>query len=293
MGGDDSPRLSRFSAILERTVYPLFRRVDFRGKGRLRAWLPVRSEGTAVAGFPGEMRLELDLRESLQRDFLFGLYDRHELELVRRYLRGGGDFVDVGAHIGMYTVAAALALGGRGRVLAFEPNPAARAQLEKNLALNGCDNVVVSGRAVADSVGETFLHVPETPDPSFSSLEAGRFAEGERVRVETTTLDREIESVGMRPAVVKVDVEGAELRVLAGMERTLEARPVLLVEVSAESGTELERRLEHLGYGAFQVAHRRLTPGLVGGQGLFNAVFLPSSHWTGGAPRGAGSRAPR
>lgn len=238
--------------------------------------MPVRSEGTAVAGFPGGMRLKLDLRESLQRDFLFGIYDRYELELVQRHLGGGGDFVDVGAHIGIYTVAAALTLRGRGRVLAFEPNPAARLQLEENLRLNDCDNVIVSGRAVADGVGETFLHVPDTPDPSFSSLERGRFTEGERVRVETTTLDREIESVGMRPAVVKVDVEGAELRVLAGMGRTLEARPVLLVEVSAESGAELERRLEPLGYRAFQVAHRRLQPGLAGGRGLFNALFLPS-----------------
>ena len=276
MGGDDSPATSRFSAILERTVYPLFRRVDFRGKGRLQAWMPVRSEGTAVAGFPGGMRLELDLRESLQRDYLFGLYDQYELELVRRHLRGSGDFVDVGAHIGMYTVTASLALRDRGRVLAFEPNPAARLQLERNLSVNGCDNVIVSGRAAADAVGESFLHVPETPDPSFSSLETGRFAEGKPVPVEMTTLDCEVDAVGLRPAMVKIDVEGGELRVLAGMTRTLDARPVLLVEVSAESGAELERRLEPLDYRAFRVAHRRLEPGLAGGRGLFNALFLPS-----------------
>ena len=268
-------RLSRFLAILERTVYPLFRRVDFRGKGRLRSWMPVRSAGTAVAGFPGGMRLRLDLRESLQRDFLFGLYDRYELELLRRYLRGGGDFVDVGAHIGMYTMAAALALRGRGRVLAFEPNPAARLQLEENLGLNGCENVIVSGRAVADAVGSTFLHLPATPDPSFSSLEAGRFPEGERIPVRTTALDLEVDAVGLRPAMVKVDVEGGELRVLAGMARTLDARPVLLVEVSAESGAEYERRLEPLGYTSFRVARGRLEPGLEGGRGLFNAFFLP------------------
>jgi FkbM family methyltransferase len=265
---------SRFCDILEHTVYPLFRRVDFRGKGRLRRWMPVRSAGRAVVGFPGGMRLELDLRESIQRDFLFGLYDRYELTLVRRHLRAGGDFVDVGAHIGMYTVAAALRR--RGRVLAFEPNPVALLQLENNIALNGCDHVVVSGRAVADSVGEALLHVPKTPDPSFSSLEAGRFAEGEHVPVELTTLDREVEALGLRPALVKIDVEGAELRVLAGMERTLDARPVLLIEVSADSASELERRLEPLGYRGFRVANRRLEPGLAGGRGLFNALFLPS-----------------
>jgi hypothetical protein len=64
--------------------------------------------------------------------------------------------------------------------------------------------------------------------------------------------------------------------VLAGMERTLEARPVLLVEVSAESGAELERRLDSLGYRTFRVARRRLEAGLAGGRGLFNALFLPA-----------------
>jgi FkbM family methyltransferase len=260
--------------VLTRTLYPVFRRVDFRGKGRLRRVLPVPEHGMVVAGFPGGMRLRLDLRESLQRDFLFGLYDRVELGLVRDWLRGGGDFVDVGAHVGMYSVAAALALGGRGRVLAFEPNPGAREQLEANLALNGCEGVIVSAAAVSDAVGETVLHVPATPDPSFSSLEAGRFAEGEPVAVETTTVDAAVREHGLRPAVVKIDVEGGELAVAAGMEETLSLRPALVVEVDPESGAELERRLAARDYRAYRVS-RRLEPGLGSAPGLFNAAYLP------------------
>ena len=186
--------------MLERALYPLFRRVDFRGKGRLRRVLPVRATGTVIAAFPEGFRMRLDLRESLQRDFLFGLYDRRELALLREHLRGGGDFVDVGAHVGMYTLAAAR--GTAGRVLAFEPNPHARAQLEANLALNGCTNVTVVPKAVAEEPGRAPLHVSETPDPSFSSLEGGRFAEGEPVAVETTTVDREVAAHGLRPSVV-------------------------------------------------------------------------------------------
>ena len=260
--------------MLARTLYPVFRRVDFRGKGRLRRVLPVPSAGVVEAGFPGGMRLRLDLRESLQRDFLFGLYDRVELRLVREWLAGGGDFVDVGAHVGMYSVAASLALRGEGRVLAFEPNPSARAQLEANLALNGCDNVVVRAAAVGDAVGEAFLHVPATHDPSFSSLEDGRFAEGEPVRVATTTVDGEVAALGLRPAVVKIDVEGGELRVVAGMEETLASRPALLVEVDAASGTELERLLGQRGYRAFRIGRRGLEPGLADATGLFNAAYV-------------------
>jgi FkbM family methyltransferase len=254
--------------VLERFLYPVFRRVDFRGKGRLRRVLPVRSTGTAVIDVGGA-RLNLDLRESLQRDFLFGLYDRRELELVREHLRDG-DFVDVGAHIGLYTVTAARAT--KGRVLAFEPNPLARAQLAENVRLNGCTNVAVVPKAVAGAARRALLHVPATPDPSFSSLAAGRFAEGAPIDVEVTTVDAEVDALGLRPSVVKVDVEGGELAVVAGMERTLrEHRPTLLVEVSEASAREVAGRLA--GYSGFRVG-RRLEP-LESGRGLFNALFVP------------------
>jgi FkbM family methyltransferase len=254
--------------VLERVVYPAFRRVEFRGKGRLRRVLPVRDRGEAVVSFPGGVRLSLDLRESLQRDFLFGMYDRRELALVRRQL-GGGDFVDVGAHVGLYAITAART--GARTVLAFEPNPRARAQLEENVRLNGCTNVIVRPRAVAARRGVSTLHVPATPDPSFSSLAAGRFAEGEPIRVETTTVDDEVRVLGLRPTVVKIDVEGLELDVVAGMEETVrEHRPAVLVEVNEETALELARLLP--GYSGFRVG-RGLEP-LGSGRGLFNAWFV-------------------
>ena len=181
-----------------------------------------------------------------------------------------GDFVDVGAHVGLYTVAAAL--HGPGRVLAFEPNPSARTQLDGNVALNGCANVLVVPKAAGDAPGSALLHVPRTPDPSFSSLAGGRFAEGEPIDVEVTTVDAEVEGAGLRPSVVKIDVEGGELAVVGGMQRTLERhRPVLLVEVNEASARELARKLA--GYSGFRVG-RTLEP-LESGRGLFNALFLP------------------
>jgi FkbM family methyltransferase len=259
--------------VLPQVLYPLFRRIDFRGKGRLRQRLAVPREGRPIVRFPGGVRLRLDLRESLQRDFYFGLYDQHELRLVARHLRGGGDFIDVGAHIGIYAVRAAVELRGRGRVLAFEPNPNARKQLVENLALNGCENAIVVPAAVAASTGRAYLHVPASDDPSFSSLEGGRFAEGAPLQVDTTTVDDAVAEHGLRPSAMKIDVEGMELEVLRGAERTLaDARPLLIVEVSEQSAPEVERLLG--GYRASRVGRWRLEPGLAG-SGLFNAVFLP------------------
>jgi FkbM family methyltransferase len=247
-------------------LYALLRRVPVPGIAKLRRVLRVPAEGVREASFPGGVRLSLDLRESIQRDWYVGVYDRRELRLLRDLLRGGGDFVDVGAHIGMYTVAAARALRDTGRVLALEPNPGARRQLEDNLRLNGCANVVVVPRAAAAARGRGVLHVPETPDPSFSSLQAGRFAEGEPVEVETTTVDEEVEAAGLDPVLVKIDVEGAELDVLAGMERTLERRPRLLVEVGPETAAVAGRVLAERGY---EPGPELTVPGLV------NVLFAP------------------
>ena len=257
--------------MLGQVLFPVFRRADFRGKGRLRGVLRVPKEGRPVVGFPGGVRLRLDLRESLQRDFYFGLYDRFELGLMAKRL--SGDFVDVGAHIGMYAIRAAHELEGRGRVLAFEPNPAARAQLAENVALNGCENVIVSEAAVSDEVGNALLHVPTTEDPSFSSLEPGRFAEGEPVDVEMTTLDAAVAEHGLRPSFVKVDVEGVELEVVRGARDTLARdRPTLLVEVNEQSAPEVQRLLPN--YRAERVAGRKLAE-VAGGSGLFNVLFSP------------------
>lgn len=222
--------------------------------------------------FPGGVRLRLDLRESLQRDFYFGLYDQPELRLVADRL--AGDFVDVGAHIGMYSIRAARALRCRGRVLAFEPNPFAREQLEGNVELNECDNVIVVAAAVGASPGHARLHVPASPDPSFSSLDGGRFEEGQPIDVEVTTVDAAVAEHELRPSFVKVDVEGAEVDVVRGMSETVaKFRPTLLVEVSDETAPEVQQLLG--GYQPFRLVRGRLVAGLDGCTGLFNAFFSP------------------
>jgi FkbM family methyltransferase len=260
--------------VLEHVLYPLFRRVEFRGKARLRNALPVPREGRPVVRLPGGVALRLDLRESLQRDFYFGLCDQAELRFMREHLQG--DMVDVGAHIGMYTVRAAreLAKRGRGRVLAFEPNPSARAQLDENLRLNACENVIVVAAAAGAAEGRAVLHVPASADPSFSSLEPGRFAEGDAVDVETTTVDAAVASHDLAPSFLKVDVEGRELDVLRGGVETLSRfRPTLLVEVSEQSAPEVQRLLH--GYRAYRIVRGRVRSGFDGCTGLFNVLFRP------------------
>jgi FkbM family methyltransferase len=260
------------AAALARVVYPRFRATPFRGLGRLRRVLPVPSTGVQVAEFPGGMRLRLDMEETIQQDYLFGMYDRLELRLVQRLLADGGDFVDIGAHIGFYTVAAALC---GSRVLAFEPHPRARAHLLANLELNATSAEVVP-KAVSSTAGGALLRVPETPDMSWASLEQRTFIEGEPLEVEVTTVDDETGERDLRPTLVKIDVEGHELEVLTGMNSTLErSRPVVLCEVGEHTAHEAEASFARRDCRAFRVVGAKLHAGVGGGPGIYNVVFVP------------------
>jgi FkbM family methyltransferase len=269
-------------------LYPVFRRVEFRGKRRLRRVLAPPAEGK-VEITVGGARLRLDLSESMQRDVFYGLCDAFDRALLLSFLRGGGDFVDVGANIGLYSITIAVALGDRGRVLAIEPNAAAADQLASNLELNHCDNVIVAQCVASDAPGQKSLRVPTSGETAWSSMSAAGF-DHSLVEVAATRVDDQVKQHGLRVQAVKIDVEGHELEVLAGMEQTLATRPAVLCEVNGGSTAgEVKRSLEERGYESFRVSPTRLTwLGHERAQGVFNALFVPTERLAE-----LGSRRPR
>jgi FkbM family methyltransferase len=156
--------------------------------------------------------------------------------LVRR-LREGAVFVDVGANHGYFTVLAAALVGPTGRVVAFEPNPAVLEQLRTHVRLNDFDaRVTAVAAALADAPqDEGTLFVSTEPGNSgLSSLVAspayvrnGWLSHDRTVSVPVDTFDRWFESSTLpRVDLVKIDVEGAEGRVLTGMTGSLAAGKV-------------------------------------------------------------------
>jgi FkbM family methyltransferase len=198
-------------------------------------WLLTRAapEGPVVvevaAGLPRGCRLRVDLKT--QKYYWLGT---HELELQRaleREVRPGMTVYDAGAHLGFFTLALARLAGAGGRVYAFEPLPENARRLRENLELNpaAAGTVTMVEAAVADSAGRARFRWRG------DSSQAGLAASGEsaEVEVECITLDEFAWSANARvPELIKLDVEGAEGRVLAGARRVLrEARPVWLIEV--------------------------------------------------------------
>jgi FkbM family methyltransferase len=169
-----------------------------------------------------------------------GDYERATTEYLKRTVPVDGVAVDVGANFGYYTCLLAR-LAWQGKVLAFEPDPEVFELLRDNIAANWCGGVAApTNAAVGDRSGTLTLHrrVERTGNTSIAppderELErSGRATEVFDVRC--TTLD-EVTAPLDRVDVVKVDVEGAEPLVLAGMEQLVRRhRPDVVMEWSPE-----------------------------------------------------------
>jgi FkbM family methyltransferase len=145
-------------------------------------------------------------------------------------------FVDVGANEGFYTLFAARRVAPGGRVYAFEPSPREGARLENNIFINRLINVRVFKEGLAEQSGAAVLHVADPEHNGQNTL--GTFGHPgvrceDNIEIALTTLDslREKGEI-VRIDVVKMDVEGAELRVLEGAVQVLQLdKPVLIMEL--------------------------------------------------------------
>lgn len=179
---------------------------------------------------------------------LLGSYEPEQTALFREWLRPGDTLLDVGAHAGYYSLLSSRLVGERGAVWAFEPNPANCAWLRRHVELNRLENVSVEELAVSDRAGTARFAFGRGSG-------TGRLAADGTFAVQTVTLDEFCARRDIRPTAVKIDVEGGELRVLAGARHLLTfVRPVLFLSTH---GSEIHREclalLESVGYRASPV----------------------------------------
>jgi FkbM family methyltransferase len=172
--------------------------------------------------------------------FITGTFEPSEMSWLADNLKDDMAFIDVGANIGIYTMFAAKLVGAGGRVLAVEPSEREFQRLSFHVVLNDLGNVTCLRFAAADKMGVGKLKVASEEKSGQNTL--GKFVTEttELLRVETVRmypLDRVIaEHKLARVDVVKIDVEGAELRVLRGLASTIERwRPKLLIELAPDA----------------------------------------------------------
>ncbi len=269
---EDKPIRGKAAAAL----LPALRRFEFPGKFRLLKHVSKPRSGCTVSTFPGGVRLHLDMKQRVEREYFQGLADLFELSLVRRFLASGGDAVDIGGYIGLWAITEARAVSGSGgRVLVVEPHPIHCQRIRENIELNGCTNVVVVDAAASDEAGFAKLAVLHEEGSGWSTLSSkSELPPIAQLDVRTTTVDAEVARYRLEPSFVKIDVEGWELAVLRGMTQTLARRPVICCELGVETAVPVAKQLEPREYVALRVDRRRLVRRLAAGWS--NVFFVPS-----------------
>ena len=198
--------------------------------------------------------------------------DKYEPEVYQQILdlaSPGAVVFDIGAHLGKYVVGLADRIRPSGRLTAFEANPMTALYLRQIVDFNHLhETVKVINGAVGDTIGEISIGVKGLGvDPSQTVFET----QGVRpCQIPSLTIDNYCSTTGVYPNLIKIDVEGYELKVLQGARRTLqESSPTICCEIHpnnlAKLGTRAEEVLLYLNQAGYTpapgICHEHGEPG--------------------------------
>lgn len=225
-----------------------------------------RLRGRYVVSVREGYRLRIDLDDIVGAMLVSsGVWEPSVTAVFRAVLRPGDIAVDVGAHLGYFTVLAGRLVGEHGKVYALEPSPATFVDLLRNVELNGLQNVVPLRVAAGPERGQAPLLVPPDGNSGRASLvEWFDREDAERRVVEVEPLHRVLaQRDAGRLALVKIDVEGYEEDVLRGLEPVLEtgSRPIVVLEVHGPFVERICAYLEGLCTRFDLVPYELLEPG--------------------------------
>jgi FkbM family methyltransferase len=200
--------------------------------------------------------------------YLHGEYELATQKLMADVLKPGMTFVDLGAHIGLFTLLAARLVGPTGRVFAFEPTPRTRALLQRNIAINGMERcVTVAPLATSDKKAK--VRFVENPISDASSVAQPDETE-HIIEVDATSLDDYFGALGFPPVhFIKMDVEGQELKTLLGMAQVVAKNPDVKVVFEYHRAqmarcqiapADLFGALKKLGFSRYSVLFRECMP---------------------------------
>lgn len=194
----------------------------------------------------------------------FGVYEKSEIAFMQRILKPGAIMLDIGANVGLYSALGGLALGEKGRIIAFEPDPESRKYLKQTIDANALSNTEVISAAASNNNGTTQLFISTNnrgDNRLYENQNADVAVDVATVRIDDVLNERNIDAVD----IIKIDVQGFEGYVIEGMEQTLKnsQRLQMLMEFWPEglssAGTnplDLLNRLESFGLSLFELKEK-------------------------------------
>lgn len=170
-------------------------------------------------------------------------------------IKNGMNVIDIGAHIGSYTILAAEKIGNTGKVIAIEPEPKNYSRLIENIKINNFQNVLPLKIALSDHKGPEKLYIGYLSGhhslkqrPLFHSKKNTPFT-----KVEVKTLDALLSEINFKKIdIIKIDTEGTEMPILRGAEKTLKNNPEAKIIVASyhypDEKREVQEFLQNLGF---------------------------------------------
>jgi FkbM family methyltransferase len=182
--------------------------------------------------------------------------------LLAQLLKPGATFLDIGAHMGFFTITTGVSCRGI-QIIAFEPSPKNFRALKANVKANGLRSVRCEPLALSDRDGAGTLYLTES-DMSASLMKNFQTEDTRQIGqipVQTVSLDRYVEKNGLAgPLVIKVDIEGHEAAFFSGAARTIaKAKPDIILEVLYDPDPKLVQWLRDLGYRFYPITNEGAT----------------------------------
>ena len=215
----------------------------------------------------------------------FRAYSPLVVDAMKRHLRTGDVFIDVGANVGYLSAVAAALVGTRGQVHSFEPVPRYFRSLCRLAELNPSHSIIANTCAVGAVAGSAMIHI--TREPGQNTLVAA-YKDGADVisalEVPVIRLDSYIEARRIaRVALIKIDAEGFELPILEGMRGCFgrAQRPAIICEIAprayalmGRSVAELANLMSAYGYTARDIIDGKTPVDLSSLKHVTDVLFL-------------------
>ena len=193
-----------------------------------------------------------------------GVYNDFDTKVVKEHIKLGDKVIDVGAHIGYFSLLFSKLVGEKGNVYSFEPEPKNIKLLKKNIAVNNIQNITLEPHPVSNINENCKLYVGQFTSGANRIYRPDRtmeLYEKDTINIQTLVLDDYFSKLNLTNKIdfVKIDAEGSELRILQGMSKILRENKNLKIFIEfmrdtlEEAGSDPEELLNLLEREGFKI----------------------------------------